>query len=142
MTWNEKKTSWKYASKNSYDRGQNLWNSVKKSSKIGHNEKTLKSVFAQFLTSSTKVLFLEERLVFLGSLQVLRQLAYNVFALYIMYHFPCGESNLDWNLKIFHNFMSAIVGKSYWEMIKWYEKSNIPEKLFTHWKDRKNTKNP
>ena len=29
-----------------YNRGQNLWNNVKNSSKIGQDKKTLKSVFA------------------------------------------------------------------------------------------------
>ena len=44
------------------NRGKNLRSSVKKSSKIGHDEKTLISAFASFLTTSTKVLFLERKL--------------------------------------------------------------------------------
>ena len=46
----------------SYNGGQNLWNNVKKLSKIGQDRKTLKSVFASFLTTSTKFLFAEGRL--------------------------------------------------------------------------------
>ena len=36
----------KKESKKTYNRGQNLWNNVKKSSKIGQDKKTLESVFA------------------------------------------------------------------------------------------------
>ena len=45
-----------------YNHGQNLWNNVEKSSKIGQDKKTLKSVFAYFLITSTKFLFAEGRL--------------------------------------------------------------------------------
>ena len=45
-----------------YNRGQNLWNNVKKLRKIGQDKKFLKSVFALFLTTSTKFFFEEGRL--------------------------------------------------------------------------------
>ena len=45
-----------------YNHAQNLRSNVKKSSKIGQDEKTLISVSAQFVTTSTKFLFMERRL--------------------------------------------------------------------------------
>ena len=45
-----------------YNRGQYICNKVKKSSKIGKEQKTLTSPLAQFLTVISKVLFLERRL--------------------------------------------------------------------------------
>ena len=42
--------------------GQNMWNKVKKSGKIGQEQKTLIFAFAQFSTAFTTVLYLQERL--------------------------------------------------------------------------------
>ena len=43
----------------SHNHGQNLWSDDKKSSKIGQDEEILVFIFAEFLTTNTKVLFLE-----------------------------------------------------------------------------------
>ena len=48
---------------NVYNPGQNIWIKVKKSSKIGDDQKTLKSVFVYFLNDVTKKNFLEGRLL-------------------------------------------------------------------------------
>ena len=42
--------------------GQNIWNKIEKSSKIGQEKKSLISTFEGFLTAIAKVKFLEERL--------------------------------------------------------------------------------
>ena len=39
-----------------------MWNKVKKSSKIGQEQKTLTFAFAQFLIAFTTVLYLQEKL--------------------------------------------------------------------------------
>ena len=41
--------------------GQNIWNKVKESTKIGQEHKTLKTATAKYLAAITKVLFLEGR---------------------------------------------------------------------------------
>ena len=46
----------------SCNRGQNLWSNVKKSSKIGQDEKTLIPVFVSFLTTSAMFYFWKEDL--------------------------------------------------------------------------------
>ena len=38
-----------------YDPGQNIWNKIEKSSKTGHDKKSLISTFASFLTAIAKV---------------------------------------------------------------------------------------
>ena len=45
-----------------YNPGQNIWNKVKKSSKIGQDYKNVTSNFAYFLTAVVKVYILEGRL--------------------------------------------------------------------------------
>ena len=45
-----------------YNVGQNILNKVKKSSKIGQEQKTLIAVLAKFLATIIKVFFLEGRL--------------------------------------------------------------------------------
>ena len=42
--------------------GQNIWNKVKKLSKIEQQQRSLTPTFAQFLTAIAGILFLEERL--------------------------------------------------------------------------------
>ena len=46
-------------STDNYNHGQYTWKKVKKSSKIGLEQKTLISAFAYFLTTITKMLFLK-----------------------------------------------------------------------------------
>ena len=45
-----------------YKHGQNIWTKVKKSSKIGQEQKTLITTSVGFLTAITKLLFLEKGL--------------------------------------------------------------------------------
>ena len=45
-----------------YNPGQNIWNKVKKHSKIAQEKKTMISTFAYFLTIVAKVFFPEDRL--------------------------------------------------------------------------------
>ena len=48
----------KYTDNHDYNCGKIIWEKVRKSSKTGQKQKTLRSALASFLTAITKVLFL------------------------------------------------------------------------------------
>ena len=62
--WSMKETGLSYGQKFvcSDNPGKNIWNKIKKFSKIGQDKKSLLSSFAGFLNAISKVYFLEGRL--------------------------------------------------------------------------------
>ena len=57
-----RRSRWNQESDCSDNLGQNIWNEIVKSNKIGQKKKSLVSIFSCFLTAITRIKFLEGRL--------------------------------------------------------------------------------